>query len=223
VCLPSDDDVVLSRDVMFLNEDVSVCDNSNVLESDDIVTNAEYSADMQFDNQVEDIAGNLQNDADLQAEDVAGPHNRRILQDKQLMRRPARLEDYAMIATGIEPLSYTDAMQLLDSSEWQRAVNDEMSSLVENGTWTLVDKPSDGLIVNSKWVYKTKLKTDSTIDRYKARLVAKQQGIAFSPVVRFDTIRMLLSIAARENLMIENRLFVWKLRDTLRAAARRFQ
>jgi endo-beta-N-acetylglucosaminidase D len=126
------------------------------------------------------------------------------------MRRPARLEDYAMIATGIEPLSYTDAMQLSDSSEWQRAMDDEMSSLVENGTWTLVDKPSDRLIVNSKWVYKTKLKADSTIDRYKARLVAKsytqQQGIddneTFSPVVRFDTIRMLLSTAARKNLML---------------------
>jgi transposase len=210
VYLSGDDDVVLSRDVMFLNEDVSVCDNSNVSEGEDIVTDAEYDANIQFDNKMEDVAGNMQNDPNQQAEDTVDPHNSHILRDRQLMRRPAHLEDYAMIATGIEPISYTEAMQSSDSSNWQHAMYDEMSSLMENGTWTLVNKPRDRPIVNSKWVYKIKLKADSTINRYKARLVAKgysqQQGIdydeTFSPVVRFDTIRMLLSIAARENLIL---------------------
>jgi hypothetical protein len=82
VYLPGDNDVVLSRDVVFLNEYVSVRDNSNVLEDDNIVIDAEYSADIQFDNQVEDVVGNLQNDADLQAENVAVPHNGRILRDR---------------------------------------------------------------------------------------------------------------------------------------------
>ena len=56
--------------------------------------------------------------------------------------------------------------------------------------------------VGSKWVFKTKLKVDGTIDRYKSRLVAmgfsQLQGLdfeeIFSFVVKDKTIKVVLSI-----------------------------
>ena len=85
-----------------------------------------------------------------------------------------------------------------------------MHSLVDNNTRKFIDKPSDRLIVDNKWVYKAKLKSDCTVDKYKAKLVAKgytqKQGInyseTFSPVARFDNIRMVISVAASEGLKL---------------------
>ena len=58
-------------------------------------------------------------------------------------------------------------------------------------------------MIDCKWVFRIKKKSDGTIDRYKARLVTKgfkkRYGIdyedTFSPVVKAATIRLVLSIA----------------------------
>ena len=61
-----------------------------------------------------------------------------------------------------------------------------------------------------KWVYKIKHNADGSISRYKARLVAKgynqEYGLdyseTFSPVIRQETFRLVLSLAVRNNWLI---------------------
>jgi hypothetical protein len=64
-------------------------------------------------------------------------------------------------------------------------------------------RPGLNKVIDCKWVFKLKQKPDGSIDRYKARLIAKgfkqQYGIdydeTFSPVVKPTTICLLLSLA----------------------------
>lgn len=71
---------------------------------------------------------------------------------------------------------------------------DEMyASQIKNKTWTLIKRPNDQKIIDNKWVYKTKYNVDGSVEKYKARLVARgftqQYEIdyyeTFSPVVKF--------------------------------------
>ena len=48
-----------------------------------------------------------------------------------------------------------------------------MDSILSNETWELVDRPYGCKPVGCKWVFKKKLMSDGTIDKYKARLVTK--------------------------------------------------
>ena len=66
----------------------------------------------------------------------------------------------------------------------------------------MVDLPPGRKTIGNKWILNIKHKAYGTIDRYKARLIAKdytqQKGIdnekTFSPMVRFASIRLILAI-----------------------------
>ena len=102
-----------------------------------------------------------------------------------------------------EPLTLKQALRGPHADEWKQAVDSEFRSLQEMGTWTLVDPPKNRKIISCKWVFKIKRGKDNEILRYKARLVARgftqREGIdyndVFSPVIRFDTLRIMISIA----------------------------
>ena len=71
----------------------------------------------------------------------------------------------------------------------------------------MVPRPVHTNVIGSKWVFKTKLKEDGTLERYKAYLVAQGftqvHGIdykkTFSPVIKITIIRLILSIAVSSN------------------------
>ena len=100
-----------------------------------------------------------------------------------------------------EPTSYDEAAL---SKDWRKAMEGEIHALHQNQTWELVPTPREVQPISCKWVYKVKTKPDGTIERYKARLVARgfsqQYGLdydeKFSPVAKIDTTRVLLALAA---------------------------
>ena len=74
--------------------------------------------------------------------------------------------------------------------------------------WELVQKPKGANVVGTRWVYDVKLDSSGAVQRYKARLVAQgfsqKKGIdyneTFAPTMHIKTMRILLALAARENL-----------------------
>ena len=85
-----------------------------------------------------------------------------------------------------------------------------MHSIKANKVWELVKLPEGKRTVGCKWVFKHKLDVDGSIERHKARLVAKsysqQHGLdydeTFSPVARFESLRMLLALAVQDGLYV---------------------
>jgi len=79
--------------------------------------------------------------------------------------------------------------------------------LAANQTWTLTLLPAGQKPIGCKWVYKIKYNSDGSVDRYKARPVAKGysqiEGVdyseTFSPTAKLTTLRCLLTIAAAKN------------------------
>jgi hypothetical protein len=115
----------------------------------------------------------------------------------------------ALAVLGIKiPRTYKEAISDPQyGSEWKSPVDEEITSLVQNGTWEEHILPKNSNLVSTKWVFTIKRK-DSKIERFQAPLVArgfsqvlgKDYNETFAPTVRLDTLRMFLAIVAKEDL-----------------------
>lgn len=73
----------------------------------------------------------------------------------------------------LEPKSYKQAISCKQADQWLPAIEEEFQAHAKNGTWQVVDRPSDSSLMSTKWVFKVKTRIDGSIERFKARLVAR--------------------------------------------------
>ncbi|CAI7791048.1 unnamed protein product, partial [Closterium sp. NIES-54] len=110
-----------------------------------------------------------------------------------------------------EPATLKKALESSDAEEWKKTMESELKSIAENGTWELVELPEGRKAITSKWLFKIKSDTDSKIERYKSRLVAKgylqkekvDYKELFAHVVKPTTLRTLLAGATIKGWVVK--------------------
>ncbi|XP_073153942.1 uncharacterized protein [Henckelia pumila] len=118
--------------------------------------------------------------------------------------------DFITFMLESEPQIFKEAINSSEGPQWKEAINFEIESILQNHTWKLVDLPPGSKPLGYKWIFKRKMKSDGTIEKYKARMVIKgyhkREGLdyfdTYSPVTRITSIRVILSIAALRNLEV---------------------
>ena len=96
----------------------------------------------------------------------------------------------------------------LDDPKWRKACLIELEAIVENKTFLLVELPAGKRAVGCRWVFTMKSGPDGPFE--KARLVAQgfsqikgiDYGETFSPVIRYESVRILLAVAASKSYMV---------------------
>lgn len=111
-----------------------------------------------------------------------------------------------------DPKSLRDALNRDDAQHWWQAAINEIDTLIDNGTFIIREKRSGDKPVGARWVLRMKRNADGTIERYKARVVAKgysqRPGYdyteTFAPTARWAALRAIFALAAIEDLEIES-------------------
>ena len=94
--------------------------------------------------------------------------------------------------------------------EWRKATEKELSQLASFKLWRPEDLPTGKNLVSSRWVFDLKKNQQGKVTKFKARLVAwgfsQKKGIdyikMFALTTKYNSLRMLLAIAATEDLEI---------------------
>lgn len=132
----------------------------------------------------------------------------------RIRRFPKHLHDFAAhVQLQTQNLTSEDLTDNLTfkqahlNPKWRTAMQEEIDSIHNNRTWSLVPLPLDKKAITSRWVFKLKTGINGDPTRFKARLVARgfeqTNGVdfvdTFAPVVRWETIRTLIAIAVHLN------------------------
>jgi hypothetical protein len=110
-------------------------------------------------------------------------------------RESKRLRPYSSYAALLsdtidaESTCYEEAAK---KKEWKDAMIEEYQSIVKNDVWDVVLRLKEKTMVSSKWIYTTKHFADGSVEKYKARFVARgfsqKEGInyeeTFAPMAR---------------------------------------
>ncbi|MCO5557882.1 hypothetical protein L7F22_011454 [Adiantum nelumboides] len=110
------------------------------------------------------------------------------------------------------PISIKDALLSSEGHLWKDAIYAELQALTEADTWDLVPPPEHHNIISCKWLLKKKFLPDGSLDRFKARLVARgftqRYGVdyfeTYSPVLGMASLRLLVAVAAKYNLPLHH-------------------
>jgi hypothetical protein len=204
--------IIRSRDVIFneklMYKDRSTAQSTSPVQNDPVSTEL---ADLSDSSVAQQVGEDPQPEEPTEQQ---APQNPTPMPAPRRSARPhvpnRKYMNFLLLTDGGEPECYDEACQVEDSSKWELAMKDEMKSLISNNTWELAELPVGKKALHNKWVYRVKEEHNGS-KRHKARLVVKgfqqKEGIdytdIFSPVVKLNTIRSVLSIVAAEGLHLE--------------------
>ncbi|CAI7795101.1 unnamed protein product [Closterium sp. NIES-54] len=108
----------------------------------------------------------------------------------------------------ISTMTMKEALASWKGPAVKTAMEEEIRSLINMGTWELVERPPGVNVMKNRWVLTTKYHVDDTVERENARLVVKgftqvygaDYDETFAPVGSYVTLRIFLSIVAVLNL-----------------------
>lgn len=75
------------------------------------------------------------------------------LRDQTTMKPPRRLIE-SMLAEVDEPENFSQEINSSNKHHWKKAMEEEMISLRENSTWSLVELPSGCKAISNRWIYR---------------------------------------------------------------------
>ncbi|UYV61392.1 hypothetical protein LAZ67_1004695 [Cordylochernes scorpioides] len=134
---------------------------------------------------------------------------------EQGVRRSQRIKERNNVNFILEPEeripeNYEEAINCENKYEWLEAMKEELYSINKHNVWTLVQREKNMKIINCKWIFSIKSTPGEGVYRRKARLVAigcnQKYGVeyeeSFSPVIRKESLRAIVALAAQLNLVI---------------------
>ena len=71
---------------------------------------------------------------------------------------------------GSEPTMYEEASK---HQVWKDAMTEEFQSIMKNDVWEVVPRPKGKSVVTSKWLFKIRHGADGSVEKHKARFVAR--------------------------------------------------
>lgn len=100
-----------------------------------------------------------------------------------------------------EPSSYEE---VVDHQVWKYAMIEEYQSILKNDVLDVVPRPEGKNTVTSKWIYKIKHAVDGSVEKFKARFMARgfsqKEGEyydgTFAPVATYTSIRSIIALAS---------------------------
>jgi hypothetical protein len=122
------------------------------------------------------------------------------------VKRPNPFSSYMALMCDLlekEPTFFEEAIQ---KKEWADSVTEEYQSIIKNDVWEIVPRLKRKDVVSSKWIFKIKHVSDGSIEKYKARFVARgafsQKEVidyeeTFSLVARYTSIRTIIALVAK--------------------------
>ena len=70
----------------------------------------------------------------------------------------------------LEPTTYEDVSK---HQVWKDSMVEEYQSIMKNDVWEIVPRLKGKSVVTSRWLYKIKHGADRSVEKYKARFVAR--------------------------------------------------
>ena len=122
---------------------------------------------------------------------------------------PITQDEEFYLLSSEEPLSYSKASH---AEVWRCAMREEMLAIDRKNTWELEIPPPNCRPIGLKWIFKLKKNPQGEVIKHKALLLVKgysqRKGIdyeeVFGHVVRFETILILIALAALQRWKIHH-------------------